>query len=402
MKGYILQIMKNKVIRKEFIVNFILILFLFEPTIFIKYKIYNMIFICGGIISFIYIFSLYLKNNIKLNKMLLYLILFRIINILSTFINNGDLLKVGYSSLVIVSLFLYANYYYTKKHFDIFINILYKIFSIFLFINLITYILYPQGINVQFPGLSFLGIRTRFTEYAISGALLAYINYKNENIKLKSLITTIIIAFLNILLPKVGTGLVGIIVFILFFIFLNKFIKNRINVKFSFLQIPIYIFIISIVFFRIHTYFDFIIVDMLGKDLTLTGRTEIWDMAIETIKKSNIVFGNGYVNNGNFVPYGMNSYYQAHNEILQLFYESGIVGIILFWLFLNSILRNNRKKTTKYDIIIVSVIYAILVMMISEIYSYYIATYVPLLLFFYREGISCNGRDENKCDNTNL
>ena len=399
-----MQLIKNKFIKKSFIIDFILILFLFEPTIFVKYNLYNNLFIVGGILSFIYIVVVYVKKNINLNKMIVYLIFFRIVNIFSTLFYDGDLLKIGYTSMTIVTLFLYANYYYSKIEFDDFINILYKIFSILLFINLIIYMFYPQGINPQYPELSFLGIRTRFTEYAISGALLAYINYKNGKIKQLSFLSTIIISFLNIALPKIGTGFIGIFCFILFFTLLNKCVKNKNNVKFNWLQIPIYVFIVAIVFFRIHIYFDFIIVDILGKDLTLTGRTEIWDSAIEVIKNSNIWIGNGYVENGNFVPYGMNSYYQAHNQILQLLYECGIVGIILFLVFLNSILKSTSNPTTKYDIIIVSVIYALLVIMISEVYSYYIASYIPLILFFYRNRILCNEREiyENKCYNTDI
>lgn len=404
MKGYMIQLMKNKVIKKDFIINFILILFLFEPTIFVKYNMCNNIYIVGGLISCFYIVAIYIKKNIKLNKMILYLILFRIINIFSTVLYNGDLLKVGYTSMTIVTLFLYANYYYSNKDFDEFINVLYKIFSIFLFVNLITYICYPQGINPLYEEVYFLGIRTRFTEYAISGALLAYINYRNKKIKKTSLFSAIIIAFLNIVIPKISTGFIGIICFIIFVVVLNNTVKDKFDIKFNVLQIPIYIFIIAIVFFRIHTYFDFIIVDVLGKDLTLTGRTEIWDSAIETIKKSNIWIGNGYSNHGNFAPYGINDYYQAHNQILQLLYECGIIGITLFLIFINSILKTINNPTTQYDIVIVSVIYAFLVMMISEIYSYYIASYIPLILFFYRKGIFCNERslNEDKCNNTSL
>lgn len=396
-------VLNRKVYKKNIIINFILLVFLFEPNILVKYPIYNNLFIVGGVISFLNIFIIYIKKHIKLNKMMLFFILFMALNILSTVINNGDVLKIGYVAMTTVALFLYAKYFYDNENIDEFINMLYKIFTLYLTINLVLYIFKPQGISDKFPGIYFLGIRTRFTEYVISCILLAYINYKNKIISKKKMSLSIAIALINIFIHNVTTAYIGIMCSIVFYYFLINFVRKNNYIKFNWLAIVIYVFIILIVFARVQIYFEFLIVDILGKDLTFTGRTYIWDSALQIIKKSNIIFGNGCPDNGNFVPYG-GALYQAHNEFIQIIYESGLIGIWLFLLFINAILKSHKYDTSKIDIIIVSVVYALMVMMISEIYSYYIAAYIPMIIFFYRNKLSCNKgvSDENNSNCTNL
>ena len=58
--------------------------------------------------------------------------------------------------------------------------------------------------------------------------------------------------------------------------------------------ISIVIFV-SIVFLRLQEVFSYLIVNILGKDLTFTGRTVIWDYYINEIKNSWVIgYGVGY------------------------------------------------------------------------------------------------------------
>ena len=107
--------------------EFILILFLFEPNIFVKYRLLNVLFICGGIISFSYITILRLTHGRKFYKLTLLIIFWRILLILQTLSFNGDILKVGYQSMIIVALFLYGEYFYNT--FYIFVIEFVAIFS---------------------------------------------------------------------------------------------------------------------------------------------------------------------------------------------------------------------------------------------------------------------------------
>ena len=82
--------------------------------------------------------------------------------------------------------------------------------------------------------------------------------------------------------------------------------------------------------------------------------------------------------------------WQAHNQLLQSLYETGIFGSILFyWLFYKSLKKLNQESIEKkYKIITGSVLFAFIIMMITEIYGYYPPFYISLLIAYYGDNIS--------------
>ena len=126
----------------------------------------------------------------------------------------------------------------------------------------------------------------------------------------------------------------------------------------------------SIVIFRVQNLFSYLIVNILHKDLTFTNRTGIWDRTIAYINKS-ILFGSGLEpstirsTKNNFI-YGIN----AHNFILEIMYQGGILALISFV----AILISACKKLYKYKNNMVSkvvsfVIFVLFLMMITEYYN---------------------------------
>lgn len=86
----ILIMEKNK--SKKFL-NFILIMILFEPTIFVKYRIFNYIFIIGACISFTYILYKTWYNDRKINLITMEIIIFRVLLLINTIINKRGYIK---------------------------------------------------------------------------------------------------------------------------------------------------------------------------------------------------------------------------------------------------------------------------------------------------------------------
>ncbi len=374
----------KKIFRKLYFL--LMLIFLFEPNIFVKYSTINYIFIAGAALSFISAIIISFMNNIKIKSYLIFCILWRILALTTTIVNSGDILKCGYQTIILLSLLLYAEYFYKKNQFENFLHKLNKIFNLYLFINLITYIMFPSGIYMGANNLFFLGIRTRFTEYAFAGTLIAISCYKLKIISIGSMLFTIIVSFLNIFLPNVSTSYVGIAVIFLAYMFFKKIFFKKSNVAFSQIMLVGSILLtISIVFFRIQNIFSFFIEDILNKNLTLTGRTHIWDNSFEIIKSSNYILGNGYLNDGNFIIYGR-GLWQAHNQLLQLIYEVGILGAYFFYKFLGKLI-SKTESNSKFTILTLSFALAILIMMITEIYAYYLPTFMIFLIVYYRETI---------------
>ena len=371
------------------LLSFVLLLLLFEPNIFVKYTLINGIYIFGAVISFFIILIIYIRKRVQISKILIPIIAWRVSALITTIVaKNGDVLKCGYQSLILISLFMYAGLYAKNDNIDEFINYLMKLFGIYLIINLITYIYFPKGLydTGTHTQLYFLGIRTRFTEYAIAEILLAYLNYRMKKIGFIKLVFYIAISTANIILPSVATAMTGVLLIVLNYIILGRIFVGKENYSFKSLFFISLGIVILIVFFRIQNVFSFLIVDVLHKSLTLTNRIYIWDNAFIFIKKGNLLFGNGYVNDGNFIPYGVRVW-QAHNQLLQLLYEVGIIGTLAFYYSIFQSFEKIKRKIDKNDILIVSVLFAFLIMMTTEIYSYYIAFYVVVICCFYKNGI---------------
>jgi hypothetical protein len=90
----------------------------------------------------------------------------------------------------------------------------------------------------------------------------------------------------------------------------------------------------------------FVVVDMLGRDLTLTTRTEVWPMLLKM--SDDFVLGSGF---NSFwsgerlaVIYGMFGIIQAHNGYLETYLNGGIVGVGLLLVFLFAVNKNIKRE----------------------------------------------------------
>lgn len=112
---------------------------------------------------------------------------------------------------------------------------------------------------------------------------------------------------------------------------------------------------------------DFFIVDILGRDLTLTSRTDVWPMLLS--KADNPLIGSGFNSfwTGERLAevYGQLGIIQAHNGYLETYLNGGLVGLgLLLLLLLSTIVRANRQlaeggmlATVGFAVIIINVVY---------------------------------------------
>ena len=149
--------------------------------------------------------------------------------------------------------------------------------------------------------------------------------------------------FLGLLLLFNTHSSTGLIVFIAGLLVL--LIINAIN-RFNFFR-PIFIIFFIILAFIGITYFNLIfeyILNLVGKDASLTGRTSIWLELMPTIKENSIL-GVGY---SAFWPnalqyfgsFWMSELNHAHNTYIELVVDLGFVGLLLCMSFLLSAYKN--------------------------------------------------------------
>ncbi|MBQ7410038.1 MAG: O-antigen ligase family protein [Clostridia bacterium] len=372
-----LVLKKGKKIHSEISekVWFVLLIFLFEPTIFVKIPKLNYLFIFGICVTFLYALYSFIIKNKKVSKLIVIMFFYRMSLLIPTIINDGDIIKWGYQSLNHITVFMMIELGFERNR-DRTLKSLQNILITYLSINLVLYLKYPDGILNEFWGLHFLGIRTRFTDYLFLLIFISMIRWDMDKDK-KFNIFCIIISLITMFKAWISTAIVGIIIVVLMYYFISKYFK-KINPR-IFLTLA-FIIVVSITFFRVQNLFSIFIEEVLHKSVSLTGRTEIWDLSYDYID-DNLFFGHGYKNDGNFV-YWRGEYWQGHNQFIQILYEGGIVNLIIFVILLYSAIPKIKEVNKEYRIMI-SFLFSYVVMMISEIYAYYPTLYAFLAIFYY-------------------
>lgn len=250
--------------------------------------------------------------------------------------------------------------------------------NIFVLIN-IPYLLNSIGID-SYKRIFIFGGKNQMEMFFIPAIFanyaLSYIKYN----KLKVMyLCFILLDMATIITCGASTGIVAVIIFILFYIFRNKI---KVDIKW---YIIILIFALILIFntkyiMRIDFLYNFI-VNILHKDLTFTRRTGIWEYVYPLIYKN--IFGYGYGNNIIAMRfYGLS---ECHNMFLELLLIGGIPLLILFCLLVYKLLENNPNKITNTLLIMCFMFFVIgLTESIQFHYQFWI-----ILIAYYKISNSC-------------
>ena len=138
----------------------------------------------------------------------------------------------------------------------------------------------------------------------------------------------------------------------------------------------------GIIIMRVQEYFAFIIVDMLGRDLTFTGRIDIWDKALKAFLGSP-VFGMGEITSSE--SKALIGATHAHNYYLDLLYKSGIFGLVIFIaiLIMCGVALYKCRGDGKIPFFVSGAMFTFMVMLQNEAYYniYYFFSVLALAVF---------------------
>ena len=367
---------------------FLIFFILLKPGSFSEYTAWKNI---GNIINILRIFICmwclfyFLLRRCKIDKFILFIILFYCSLLFSTFYFNQSYVNLIYEFASILSwIVLFKINMLDNK--DKFLTTLENTFFIFLLINFITIILFPGGFYLNSSGYSgnyFLGYDNNLITYIFPALALSFTNSLNKNgkIVLKS-IFLLIISFCSIIFTWSATGIVSMVIMIVLFL-VYTINKKDFPIK-KYIVVALILFI-GIVFLRFQNIFSFIIEGWLKKDLTFTGRTYIWDIFISEIKKS-ILIGHGIVDS-KYLILTLNAGH-AHNYFLQILYQGGLLTLSMFLGFFFSAI--NKVKNCNEKKYVGIVIFAYLISFIFEAYSLTNMFIIVLLIAYYYEPSSKN------------
>lgn len=256
--------------------------------------------------------------------------------------------------------------------------------GLFVLINFATIILFPQGMY-EFNNYTqnyFLGYRNNSIMLFFPAIIFSIVRSlrKYNKLTLSSFVITAV-SFATVILAFSATSVIGMTVFTLFLLLalINK-MPNFLNII-TYLAINIAYFF-GVIILRLQEAFAFIIVDMLGRDLTFTGRTKIWDSALAAFAKSP-VFGVGEIENQ--ASRDLIGATHAHNYYLDLLYKSGLPGFLIFFaiLIICGVALYRNRKNGKIPFIVSGAICAFMIMLQSEAYYniYYFFSILTLAAF---------------------
>lgn len=318
-------------------IKYIFYFFLFIPHIkpgFINtVPVLDLTYSAMKFVSFAIVFFVYLKLG-QISKLLTYVFLFKAVLLIGISYNSGDYLGWIISTLSLMTIVMIIEIAIKFGDIKILILTMLIVFELFIFINFLTILIFPEGLYERRIGVSyFLGGANVAARFIVPAIFLSMIYAWMSKGKLTfRVIVLSIVSVSTFILTWSMTALLGFCVISLFIIFSMISLKFNLILKkilhYRLWLIGTFTFFILIVVMRIQDYFYNFIVSVLQKDLTFTGRTYLWGNSITWIKQ-NFITGWGmeykediWLKIGN--PNG------AHNYYLDLLYRGGILHFSIF------------------------------------------------------------------------
>lgn len=342
----------------------LLLIPLILPDYFQSIKIVNDFTVLITGIIFFYLFGITFMKK-EFNIFVIASFIFFIWRSFSSYYFSGGVLDL-INSLRIVTLILLINIT-VKRYPKSTLQALSILFGTYITLNFISYFMFPEGLykTDSFQKGWILGIENQFAFLIVPGIslIILYSWYKYNKISLISWIL-LIMSVLTVIKAWSATAIVSLF-FIIISFSLN--LKKKIKPVYSFFRLSIIYAVVWLVLVRFNSLesFQAIIVDLLNKDLTLSGRTRIWAVVFDAIPQS-LWYGYGI---NTKVLAGVHTYFVAHNMILQTLLDNGLIGLILLILCIIIAGFNLQKfRYSRYSVMLLIGMFAILIGGLTESY----------------------------------
>ena len=321
-----------------------------------------------SIIGYLMLFENFNYNKNILNiKLILLVMLYSFIILFSAVINNNITMGMIYTNFVYIGFIIYINY--CMKDFKNFINALNILFTLLIIYNLILAIFVKSSyMYIGYQGSQKVFVGTFESRNGISMVMIpaiAFILIRSEYIYEKVRNKDILLCFMVliiILLSKSSTGFIVGSLLVIYVLLLKK-IKIKLNIN---KLMSIYTIIYTqVVIFRIQeTVFRGFIENTLQKNVTLTGRTLIWDFIMKIIPNS-LIFGYG---RNDIIAQNsiIRDVTEAHNGLLEILLCTGIIGLFVFILILLNVFKALNKSNSKISYILSMAIFLYFCIALTE------------------------------------
>lgn len=269
---------------------------------------------------------------------------------ISTYLGSGEYKSYIVYFVQALTVTLFVEVSLKKKRIEV-VAVIRNVLFFFLLINLITLVLFPQGLGVYGYNESsdnyyyFLGLRIAFTPFILTELLLSHIvDYLQEKNLSSFTKMSFVVGLLTFVIEKIATGLFAItIIYALMFMVRRKNIKLNMHVIYLIYAIGFVLIVVYNIQYKL-PFFSYLLEDVMHKDLSFDNRTTIWASTIAAFLKQPL-FGYGVTGGGGVLvefKYRVATL-SAHNQILNTLYEGGIVSFVFFMIMFGVVADNIKK-----------------------------------------------------------
>ena len=338
-------------------------------NIFVAWKVVAAAVILG--ILFIYVW-----NYSRISKIVLWTALFEISILVSTIYNRGYMERAlidGISMISYVSL-LYLEIKYNCKRM---LRLLNYLMVILLFLNLLSIILFPDGIPADLYGntenaLFFMVIdngSALFLAFVIVIVVLdGLINMRKITWKKGAVMGA---CLLSAVLSNSVTAIITVIILLLsvIFVLFSDFTRFQNPKLFMIIYLILILYLFSM---QENVVTDFIMTNLFHRTGNFTGRYVLWSAAFNMIRMHPWL---GYGRSAQDYIATWGGYYSSHNYILEIMLQGGIIALILFGVVVMAgVGRLYKMRHFKASTCLIFFLMTILIaaMMESAVHSVYI------------------------------
>ena len=326
------------------------------------------IYLIINVISFFMLW--FKKKNLSAKGFIKYVLIYYSILILSTIINNGDFFQLIYEFTTMLLTLILVN---SAKKNDInkYLNIIFLCLEVLTYLDLLIIIIYPNGLYHITSSRNFYLFNhvNEAIRYLLPGVCFCMLrSYCNNNkLDLRSYLYFIVVG-MTLLLTWPATGIVGFGLYLVVFILLIK--KEKIANIFS----PINSYFVSLfvsyllIFKGIKNLFFSSVFNFLKRDVTLTGRTVLWNNTVYYIKEKLLL---GYGRQSTEFRKKYIGAISSHNNFLDIVFEGGLI-LFMFLIFTIIVISKQLKLCNNKKIVISlsATIFAYSIMWITLPFSY--------------------------------
>lgn len=299
--------------------------------------------------------------------------------LLTTIINKTDLGACFTSVYPIFSTICILYFLITKysKNAVSFTVIVYSFFAIVQFIQFLQ-----KGTSFgRYVGevSYFFGIRVNYNDFFVFSMASVFLAICLK-IKKAHILSVIIIGLGSwfVIACKVSTAIMALLIFACVIV-LSRFVRSKL-VWYGVCTFII-VFCLLFVFGNVSpAKFTGVLVDFLGEDLTLNGRTVLWQQAFSQMKGIHWLIGNGYAHGYVFELNQFWSSTTAHSQYVNGLFCFGAIGIIIYILMLMKNISHIKKIEQKYWPVIIATNISMTFMGIST--TFYASPYMYVWFVF--------------------